>query len=52
MSIKVQFSERSGFYMSMASDSVTKNELPTYFINVVQRKKQLHFTTIELVRKH
>ncbi|CAO3677686.1 unnamed protein product [Umbelopsis vinacea] len=50
MNIKVQFSERSGFYMSMASDSVTKNELPTYFINVVQRKKQLHFTTIELLQ--
>jgi hypothetical protein len=49
MNIKVQFSEGNGFYLSIPADAAQRSELPTYFINIVQRKKQLHFTSIELV---
>lgn len=49
MNIKVQFSEGNGFYLSIPADAAQRSVLPTYFINIVQRKKQLHFTSIELV---
>lgn len=51
MSMKLQFSASSGFYITMASSQLSKHngQLPEEFINVITKRKTLQFTTLELV---
>lgn len=49
MNVKAQFSERNGFYLTLPVDATARSELPEYFTSVIQKKRQLHFTSIELV---
>ncbi|CAO3657832.1 unnamed protein product [Umbelopsis ramanniana] len=50
LNIKAQFSERNGFYLTLPVDVTARNELPEHFISVIQKKRQLHFTSIELLQ--
>lgn len=51
MQMKLEFSASSGFFITMATSQLDKNDgvLPDEFINVITKKKSLHFTTLELV---
>jgi hypothetical protein len=51
MQMKLQFSASVGFYITMATSQLDKNdgELPDEFINVITKKKNVQFTTLELV---
>jgi hypothetical protein len=52
LNVKAQFSERNGFYLSLPVDTTSRDELQEHFISVIQKKRQLHFTSIELVSWH
>ncbi|KAJ2961643.1 hypothetical protein NQZ79_g3112 [Umbelopsis isabellina] len=49
MGMKVRFSENGGFFLCLPSDTLKRVTLPSQFINIVERRKQIHFTTIELL---
>ncbi|KAG2181767.1 hypothetical protein INT44_008582, partial [Umbelopsis vinacea] len=49
LNIKTQFSEKNGFYLSLPVNATSRGNLPEQFISVIQKKRQLHFTSIELV---
>ncbi|KAI9288655.1 muts domain V-domain-containing protein [Umbelopsis sp. AD052] len=50
VNIKTQFSEKNGFYLSLPVDATSRGNLPEQFISVIQKKRQLHFTSIELLQ--
>ncbi|KAG2184970.1 hypothetical protein INT43_000883 [Umbelopsis isabellina] len=50
MGMKVRFSENGGIFLCLPSDTLKRLSLPSQFINIVERKKQIHFTTIELLQ--
>ncbi|KAI8580090.1 hypothetical protein K450DRAFT_280310 [Umbelopsis ramanniana AG] len=50
LNIKAQFSEKNGFYLSLPVDATARDELQEQFISVIQKKRQLHFTSIELLQ--
>ncbi|KAI8145098.1 muts protein 4 [Fennellomyces sp. T-0311] len=52
LNIKLQFSAAKGFYLSLPTDQISDNSLPPIFINVVKKKKQYTFTTLELLQKN
>ncbi|KAI9022484.1 muts domain V-domain-containing protein [Hyaloraphidium curvatum] len=47
--LKPNFSPATGFQITCPRDLVAQNDLPLTFINVVMRKKQAYFTTLDLV---
>lgn len=48
--MKLQFSASSGFFIQMSTSELSDgNTLPDKFINVVAKRKMLHFTTLEIV---
>jgi DNA mismatch repair protein MSH4 len=46
--LKPHFSPTTGYQICCQRDRVNKDELPMMFTNVVVRKKQLFFTTLDL----
>ncbi|KAI7858222.1 muts domain V-domain-containing protein, partial [Circinella umbellata] len=53
LNTKLQFNAPKGFYLSLPTDQVDQNTtLPEIFINVVKKKKQYIFTTLELLQKN
>lgn len=49
--IKLKFAAGKGFYLTLPADKYKNGgALPEMFINMVKKKKQLCFSTIELVR--
>ncbi|KAI9493031.1 DNA mismatch repair protein Msh4 [Zychaea mexicana] len=53
LNIKLQFNAPKGFYLSLPADQLEESTiLPQVFINVVKKKKQYTFTTLELLQKN
>ncbi|KAI9276945.1 muts domain V-domain-containing protein, partial [Phascolomyces articulosus] len=53
LNIKLQFNAPKGFYLSLPADQLDENAaLDQIFINVVKKKKQYTFTTLELLQKN
>ncbi|KAJ1972833.1 MutS protein msh4 [Dimargaris verticillata] len=50
LTLKLQFKAATGFYLTIPFDQVTPNGLPVLFINVIRKKRHLHFTTLEIVK--
>lgn len=47
--IKVRYNPSQGFFCTLSTD-LAIGELPDVFVNVSKQKKQLSFTTLDLVR--
>ncbi|KAL9540649.1 hypothetical protein MBANPS3_009565 [Mucor bainieri] len=53
LKIKLDYTASRGYSISMPSNQLTEGaQLPGIFINVVQKKKTLQFTTLELLQKN
>ncbi|KAI7863458.1 muts domain V-domain-containing protein [Spinellus fusiger] len=51
--IKLQFNNSKGFYLCISSiDQLSNFTLPPLFINMVEKKKHITFTTLELLKKN
>ncbi|CEG80340.1 hypothetical protein RMATCC62417_14694 [Rhizopus microsporus] len=51
LKMKLQFSSSSGFFIQMPTSELSDgNTLPDKFINVVTKRKMLHFTTLEILQ--
>jgi DNA mismatch repair protein MSH4 len=49
--LKIRFNtQAAGYYLNAPSASVKPEELPQVFINVISRRKQLEFTTMQLLK--
>jgi hypothetical protein len=50
LKMKLEFSASNGFYIIMANSELTNGqELPSEFINVIEKKRHMQFTSLELV---
>ncbi|KAG1172772.1 hypothetical protein G6F70_007850 [Rhizopus microsporus] len=53
LKMKLQFSASSGFFIQMSTSELSDgNTLPDKFINVVTKRKMLHFTTLEILQSN
>ncbi|KAF8468982.1 muts domain V-domain-containing protein [Kalaharituber pfeilii] len=52
LTLDMKYENARGYYLRVASLDIDDKALPAVFINVVERKKMLEFTTLELMKRN
>lgn len=50
--LELKFDIGRGFFLRMSASEIEENPLDPIFVNVVERKKMLEFTTLELMKRN
>ena len=52
MGLDLKFENGRGYYLRLSAFELEERNLPAVFINCVERRKVLEFTTLELVKRN